>query len=102
MFVWSFRFALVDERSAARFVAGQDVAALAMHGDRYGLHASADPAIKGWNHHVDITQKAFERARRRAMLGQLDRGIPPVAHQVGCTVKRYRFAFRFGTRTTPL
>jgi hypothetical protein len=58
--------------------------------------------IKGWNHDVDFVQKAFEHACRRAMLSGLDRGIPPVAHQVGCTVERYRFAFRFGTRTMPL
>jgi hypothetical protein len=45
--------------------------------------------FKVGNPHVDFTQKAFERSRGRAMLGWLDWGIPPVAHQVGCTVKRH-------------
>jgi hypothetical protein len=55
-----------------------------------GLRISHNSApIKSWIHRADSTQKPFERGCKRAMLARLDWGIPPVAHQVGCKVKRY-------------
>jgi hypothetical protein len=110
MFVWRFRFALVDGCAAARFLPAKasftrhGIAALARHqrSAGYGLDASHDTAQSKVGTVMGLTQKAFERAHRRAMLRRLDWGIPPVAHHVGCTVKRHRFAFRFGTRTMPL
>jgi hypothetical protein len=105
MFVWSFRFCS-RRRTLGRTIRypprrrrfGNASAVGRIRSPRFPRHG----LIKGWNHHVDFTRKAFERAHGRAMLGRLDWGIPPVAHQVGCKAKRYRFDFRFGTRTMPL
>ena len=89
MFVWS------SFRSRRRTAAPHDelhAETLAGLGTRrrwagYGLCVFQTRPIKVGNTHVDFTQKAFERAGGRAMLGWLDWGILPVAHQVGCTVK---------------
>ena len=84
MFVWSSFRSRHGTATPYDDLLAEALAGLSGHvrSAEYGLRVFQTPPIKSWEPSCGLHLKAFERARRRAMLGRLDWGIPPVAHRV--------------------